>query len=277
VPKTYTISELFKLSWPELTTKEHALILIYTDQYKAAKEKDNYHLAGHYAIMILKTLRKNKNAVAKMEIDQVVDVISDITFFNEPWFHFNPLQGAGGNKLQPENHLKNHTFGQLCRMDALFSKWAITEHNDMQAHPPIGPLGPIARQFQNELIAVIYCPPDKYNETEIEASGKLLDSVLTDEQRIVITATYANIKKFIIDGCPTLFTQPSEDDGEQPTTNNQQPQDTEPMWEKLLFALAETPAYPGIEKAKAAPMYEALNYLEHKAQQAIEKQRATNE
>lgn len=250
--KSYNIEDLFHLKWAALTAREHAAVLYYTECLKKsrAKETRNERLEGHYSILILRTLRKNKKVVSKITVEQVVDCINDIDFINEPWYHFPVLKTGYSfmNSLQPPELLKHHTFGMLCRMDSIFSKWMMKQES---------------QHLQNQLLGLIYTNPADYLETEIEARGEAVGKIVSDYDRIVAIATFANVKKFIIDGCPILFPQ-SEEATEGPT---KEPKliDSEPMWEKLLFILAETPAYPGMEKAKAAPMYEALNYLEAKA------------
>lgn len=262
--KNYTIQELFKLSWSELTTKEHATLLVYINSWNSAKEKELIQLAAHYCMLIMRLLCKNKSAASKMNVDQGLDCFNEIiAHFEEPCYEFPSLAiEAPWFKQKPLALLKHHTFGMLCRMDSLFSKWAIQEYVDERAHPSMGPLGTITVQFQNELIGIIYTNPEAYDETKIEERGKIIGGVLKDEHRIVAIATYAHMKKFIIDGAPNLFPQPEESEEKKPLTL---PVDSEPMWEKLLFVLAETPAYQGVATAKAAPMYEALNYLEGKA------------
>lgn len=248
--KSYNIEDLFNLKWSELTTKEHAAIIYYADCLKKirSEESRNYQLEGHYSILILKTLRKNKSAVSKITVEQVVDCVNDIHFINEPWYHLPKIK----NGLQADDHLKHHTFGMLCRMDSLFSKWLMQQHN--------------VHHLQNQLLGIIYTTPDEYDERKIEEKGIAIAKIIKQNERFVATATYANIRKFIIDGCPTLFPQPEEnEESQEPHKKEASLIDTEPMWEKLLFILAETQAYPGVGKAKAAPMYEALNYLEAKA------------
>lgn len=262
--KQYHITDLFKSSWPELSTKEHGLVL--THLALRAQEKDHTDRVGFHNIMILRALRKNNAIVSKINIEQVVDCINDLNFLAQPWYDFPRLSKPHPGTRNPEPYLKHHTFGQLFWMDSLFSKYMLQTYWDSQAHPPTDTSG-IALSFLHEMIGVIYTDPESFDERKVSDIGKAIGKVLTDAECTVILHTYINLKTFIIKECPNLFPQPDEDEAAEPETRNPEPVDSEPMWQSLLFDLSETAAYPGMEKAKRAPMYEALNYLEKKVKE----------
>lgn len=263
--KSYHISDLFKTSWAELTVQEMANVIELNLKRKHADAQELYAASGHYAIMTLRNLRKNKSVVAKINVEQAVDCINDLAFLTQPWFTFPALssgEGKGGIFITPDTHLKNHTLGQLYWIDSLFSKFFIQEYHDGRAHPPQTP-STIAEMFLDEMIAVIYTKPDEFDEKLITDRGKMIGKQITNDHRTCILFTYANVKEFILENFPLTFPRSEEQEPDEPKLPKA-PVDSEPMWQDLLFDLSESKAYPGMDRAKKAPMYEALNYLEKK-------------
>jgi hypothetical protein len=258
--KTYKITDLFKTTWAELTTDEIAYVIEHRGKYLHAREQGWHGAAGHHAIMILRTIRKNKALVAKINVEQAVDCINDMSFMHQPWYFFPEVGG-----YQPAAYLKNHTFIQLFYMDSLFSQYHVQDYRDRNALPTLHP-SVMAHAFLDEMIGVIYTPPAEFDEARVEEHGKRMSDILTDAQRMVILHAYGNVKEFIIGNCPLLFPQHEE----EVTTVKKPPAETEPMWKQLLFDLSETPAYQGIANAKRAPMYEALDYLEKKHKELLD-------
>jgi len=260
--KSYMISDIFKTHWSELTTDEMAMVLIYKSKLDYARHSGEMSLAGLYAIRIMQQLRKH-SAVGELTVEQAVDCINDLSFIADPWFMFPDL-GVSSPFEAPPTHLKHHTLGQLYWMDSLFSKFIIQDYIDRRAHPPQDPSA-IAEMYLDEMIGVIYTSPPAFDERLISTRGNEIKKMLTHSARTVILYSYANTKKFIIDEFPLTFPTREDDD----ETGVKAPVDSEPMWQSIVYDLSESPAYPGTDKAKAAPMYEALNYLErkHKEQQ----------
>lgn len=256
--KSYHITELFKYSWAELTAKEIAIVVeMKVNMIKARAQKD-FALAGHYGIMILRTLRKKKDVVAKFNIEQAVDCVNDLKFIHEPWYVFPTLTLPEDSCFyNPPTHLKNHTLGQLYWMDSLFSKFILASTKRPDA----------AKAFINEMIGVIYCPPEKFDDKLINDRGLQIEKITDNYERSAIIHTYANLKEFIMDNFPETFPAAQEEvsDG---IIQKRPPVDTEPMWQNILFDLSESNAYMGMDRTKAAPMFEALNYLEKKHKEA---------
>lgn len=255
--KTYHITDLFKCSWAELTAKEISIVVeLKMNMMKARQEKD-FALAGHYGIMILRTLRKKKDVVAKFNEAQAVDCVNDLKFIHEPWYIFPTLNLPEESCFyNPPTHLKNHTLGQLYWMDSLFSKFLITSAKRPDA----------SKVFINEMIGVIYCPPDKFDDKLITDRGLMIEKITDNFERSTIIHTYANLKEFIMDNFPMTF--PAGEEVSDQTPFKKAPVDSEPMWQDILFDLSESNAYMGMDRTKAAPMFEALNYLEKKHKEA---------
>lgn len=260
--RSYHISDLFKTSWAEVSPKEMATVIDMKLKMQRASDEGLDQAAGHYAIMILRALRKNKSLVGKINVEQAVDCINDLKFIHEKWFTFPDIEFNDSKFCVPPTHLKNHTLGQLYWMDSLFSKFLIQEYYDGRAHPPQTP-STLAEMFLDEMIAVVYTHPDHFDEKLIEERGKEIGKIINNDIRVCSLYAYANIKEFILAEFPLTFPRPDDDGPEKPIANKP-PADSEPMWQNILFDLSESPAYQGMDRTKKAPMYEALNYLEKK-------------
>jgi hypothetical protein len=273
VLKSFTITDLFNTAWQDLTTEE----IFHAMEAKAhiinAKAKGDPGSAGHWYIMLLRALRKNKNAVSKMNVEQVVDCVNDILFspksqvdskktpLAKPWYFFPTINHT--DFTTPADHLQDRSFAQLMFADSYFSKFFIQDYYDKRAFPPQDPT-PMSESYINDMIAVLYVTSDKFNESGIQKNSELISLHIKDYERSVFLHSYANVKQFIVDGCPNLFIKPENEEEE---IKDKPPVDSEPMWQDLLFDLSETPAYQGMLTAKKAPIYEALNYLEKKAKE----------
>ncbi|HMG90759.1 MAG TPA: hypothetical protein VK589_11890 [Chryseolinea sp.] len=261
--KTYHISDLFKTSWDQVSPKEMATVIDMKIKMQRANEQGLHQAAGHYAIMILKALRKNEGLVSKINVEQAVDCINDLEFIHQKWFTFPEIKFSDSTFCNPPTHLKNHTLGQLYWIDSLFSKFLMQEYYDGRAHPPQTP-STMAEMFLDEMIAVIYTHPDQFDEKVITERGKEIGRIINNDYRVCMLYGYANVKEFILAEFPLTFPRLEDEDETQNPVSNKPPVDSEPMWQNILFDLSESPAYPGMDRAKKAPMYEALNYLEKK-------------
>lgn len=281
VLKSFSITDLFYITWEDLTTEEMYYAFQARQEIYKCKKEGNLEAAGHGYIMLLQQLRKNKSAVAQMNVEQVVDCVNDILFpespeqvrksnlkktpLFDPWYFFPPISHPLCKT--PGTHLKDRSFVQLVYADSFFSKFFIQDYYDKLAYPPHDP-SPMSEAYLNDMISVLYTSPANFKEQEIENRSETIGAHLNDYERAIILHTYANVKEFIIDGCPTIFFRPEETEEDKPRV----PIDSEPMWQDLLFDLSETPAYQGMDAGKSAPIYEALNYLEKKAKSNKPKQ-----
>lgn len=266
--KSYNIQDIFKTSWlsPEgkqwFTPKEISMIIDFRQNIEEARLKNEHANVGHWSIMMLRVLRRNKNAVAKINVSQAVDCINDITFFNDPWFNF-PVPGFTVNEksfIPPDEYMHDRIFDQLVYADAAFSKFCVTEYN-RSTNPALQP-----EKYVDELIAVIYCAPEKFDEKNLADDCHLVAGALKDFEKAVILHSYANIRAYIIDRCPNLFPKPPDTDHDVDI----KPIYTGDKWLSLRYDLSETPAFQGLEVARKAYIYTAMDYLEKKAKEAID-------
>lgn len=270
--KTYSISDLFITAWqddhknPTLRPQEMARVIeLRYNLDKAIADHDDVRF-GFYAIALLRILRKNKSAVAKITEEQVVDCIHDLTFIREPWYFFP----ASGNTMfvAPDEYMHDRTIEQFAYADSAFTKYLKMEEQFRMAHPPVdGNYMSIATL--NEFIAILYTPADQFQPKDIGARGKLVAG-LSESVKALVFHTYANIREYAMKRCPTLFPK-SESKGPAEVVY------TGKMWRDLLFDFSETEAFKGYDQARNASMYDALDYLEkktHEAQQQKDKKHA---
>lgn len=265
--KTYSISDLFITSWldqlkkPTLTTEQMATVISVRYNLDKAIKENNLTNIGFYAIAMLRLLRKNKSAVAKINEEQVVDCINDITFFREPWYFFP--QVAAGIFQAPDEYMHDRYFEQLVYADSAFTKYLKQEEDLKHAHPSQeGSF--ISEETLNEFVAILYTRPEEFKSKEITDRARLV-SQLKDYEKAVIFHTYANVREYIVHRCPSLFPKPDH-----------QAIDTAPvvytgkMWRTLLFDFSETEAFKGFDRARTAYIYDAMDYLEKKMKESIE-------
>lgn len=263
---TYKISDLFVTSWqnergqPTLPPEEMAKVISIRYDLDRAIEKNDAAAVGYYSIAMLRVLRKDTSAVAKINEEQVVDCINDIKFFRTPWYFFPPGRGVF---QAPDEYMHNRTFEQLVYADSAFTKYLKLEEDLKNAHPPQNGSFVSEAAF-NEFVAILYTPAETFNSKDIDRLSKLARQ-LKDYEKSLILHTYANIREYVTKRCPTLFPKPAGGDAA-----NQKVVHSGPMWQALLFDFAETEAFKGYDRARTAYIYDALDYLERKMKQSIE-------
>lgn len=265
--KTYNISALFITSWqdqhkkPTLTTEQMSAVISVRHNLDQAKEENNLTNIGFYSIMMLRLLRVNKSAVARINEEQVVDCINDITFFREPWYFFPPV--APGVFQAPDEYMHDRNFEQLVYADSAFTKYLKLEQDLKRAHPSQeGSF--ISSETMNEFIAILYTRPEDFRATEISDRARLMAG-LKDHEKAVIFHTYANVREYIVQRCPSLF--PKSDNQSQAPV---QVMYTGKLWRNLLFDFSETEAFKGFDRARTAYIYDALDYMEKKMRESME-------
>jgi hypothetical protein len=277
--KKYTIAQLFKTSWNELSQKQflHMIELGEMHMRVACGSKE----FGVIIIDVLSTLRKNVAAVSKLNIEQVVDCFNAITFFQRtkkggfrmPWYFF-PVGtftmsrvNFAPPKLSDGLPMYNLIFDQLVYADSIFSRFCVLSHQYTQLQSK--ELESQIEDALNALVAVLYTDPDYFSPEHIERNASLIPHKLSAQQRALILHTYANIRDFLMSRCPTLFPRPEDD--EQETEEPVPPVPTGTLWMNLRYHLAETDVFKGLETARNAKIYDALDYLEQKAIEAKER------
>jgi len=185
--------------------------------------------------------------------EQLLDISEDLSFIDTPVykFHIPWIRTKAGTLKAPGENLNTFTFYQLIKADAEYSKLLILTSELKQ------------EQFHsiNRLISIIYQPEHyQFDEDLIEISAGSLPARLTFDLKYLILHTYASCRRYIVDQrCPDLFNKGDE--------SSEKIEYTGKMWQDLLFDLSETPAFNGLETAKNARIFNALDYLEKKVKE----------
>lgn len=275
--RTYKVSDLFKTSWAELTAADMIKVIEISDQVSIIPVGSKEY--GFAVISMLQLLQKN-NVVSKIELEQAVDCFHDIQFFRRdskgafktPW-HFFPIGNFWVDRIEftrPEMNgtlpMYNRCFDQLVYADSAFSSFCFLNYQYRQA-----PSKDLAREMDesiNGLIAALYVNPHDFDPAMLQVNSDLVSLKLNLSSRALILHTYANVRSFLVERCPNLFPRPEEDEYDALVPESA-PELTGPMWLNLRYDLAETEVFKGLETARKALIYDALDYLDKKALEAL--------
>ena len=260
MPKTYKIADLFFTSWAEIPTGYHAQLIELRHKLNNAIREEMWGTYGYMAIQMLRILRKNKSLVAKINEEQAVDCLNDLKFIQEPWYHFPP--GDKGFQ-EPDEYMHNRTFNQFVFADAEFTKFCVLDYRSRQS----GKQDDIQINLAiNKLIGILYTKPEYFDEKKIHDKACTIDQKMNAAEKAVVLHTFANVREYIVkQRCPNLFPSTQASSGEVA------PVYTGKMWLNLRYDLSETPSFQGLETAKKAWVYDALDLLEKKALEATKK------
>jgi hypothetical protein len=263
---TLKVSDIIINDWSQLKADQAAILLVWRDKLIQAINQGKSELSGFYKSMLVRHLIKKPKIFKKLNSAQIHDIADDLNFIHDHWysFHITYLKTKHGTFYRPDYRLASFTFWQLVKADAEYSKFLILNHeeSDEQYHA------------LDRLVAIIYQPkPGYFTDVTIEDHASVLPIGLTFELKYLILHTYSNIRKWLVsERCPTLFNSVPSKSNEIPhqvrDDEPKQPQYTGNMWQQMLFDLSETPAFSGLENAKNARMFDALDYLEKKAIEA---------
>ncbi len=246
-------ADIVTTSWNQLKAEQAAFVLQMRSKLTDAVTNEQYEMAGKFKAILVAYLSKNK-ITRELTAEQVNDVADDLKFIYQPWHHFHVtyIKTKYGKLLAPEIKMASLTFWQMVLADAEYSKFLVLNHRKSN-----GQLHSL-----NRLIAILYHPElGTFNDDLIDEISVSFPKGLTFDLKYLILHTYSNIRKYIVDErCTNLFAAP-------PDTGSKtyKPQYTGKMWQDLLFDLSDTPAFPGLDRAKKARLYDALDYLEKKA------------
>jgi len=281
--KEYQVSDLFYTSWSHLTQKQIITMIELSDALRMLQPGTTEH--GLVLINILRTLRKNKHLVSKLEVEQAVDIFNDIQFFlrnadgsfKTPWLFF-PVESftINGFEFRSPTHsdlpLFYHTFQQLVYADSAFSAFCLLNYQLTNKEGDERTLLADIDSALNSLIAVLFTLPEDFDIADMEVRARLVPLKLNIAKRSLVLHTYANVRQFIVNRCPHLFPSPPAGGegagGEVPTF-------TGPMWMSLRYDLAKTEVFKGFKTASDARIYDALDFLEKELIDAKQKPNGT--
>lgn len=251
----HQISEFFYDSWDQLDHKKAIQMMLIKSKVDSMLEAEQYEWVGRMGFFQLQTISRDPLFLKKLTEEQIYDIRKDLVFIDSPWlfFHIVAIKGKHHTYFSPGERMYDLTFQHLIYADANFSKYLITEQpRDLDKF--IASL--YQPMFEGDRIPFI---PDN-----LDPIGEDIGAALHRHEKQLILTTYVHIRNSIMERCPALFKSSSE-----PDNNSSSVEYTGEMWRDLLYELADTPAFQGIEAAKSTPIYEALDYLEKKAKELL--------
>ncbi len=182
-------------------------------------------------------------------------VVYDLFKYSLKWiteqpkgFSFPEVKADGWVFTAPGDRFETVTFGQLVELDSYFTRYLRTQREALLS------------SFLINLYSV-----SKQGKTDIQkAVAKIGDPYRLDALRM-----YGMIREKVFASFIHIFPTPkgTSKKSKQAKVDLRKIQDTTDMWHSVLFSLADSPAFQGMETAKAANMWEALTYLDEKAYQ----------
>lgn len=231
------VGDLFHTSYESLAP-EQFLQLIQLKDIRDKEERPEHR--AFVSTSMLRVVCKNLKRFPDIRQDQLIDCFDILNFIDEPYTGFivKSFRHAGKVYAAPARNLDDATFYQVVESDAEFTRYLVTqEEKDL-----------------DKFCLKLYRPVDDPGSPAGE-----LDSVAAH----TIFYNYAACRNHFTGIAENLFPPPDNDTDKKETDRNNI--FTGPMWLDLLYSLADTPAFQGIDKAKTANFYEALLYLDKRA------------
>jgi hypothetical protein len=275
--KTLDITDIFRQSWDAFSERER-LRLIRTLQVIRQNENGSA-LRGYLIKGVVRKCAVSRKVAKSLSSEQIVDVFHDLHFLHEPWYDFLipevnlPLTGVAGLLYPPKSKLSNISFYQFKWIDAKFTKFLVHAHNQETD---------LAKIELGKFLASIYTPVGPPLKGVAEGRGVFHEDMLSNHgpalykkfafwERELTMETYANIRNFIMERYPFLF--PSPPSREEPGGDVPPPFYTGHMWQEMHYDLADTEAFQGYIAAGDANIYDALGYLNKKAEEQLKSKR----
>lgn len=217
--KTYTVSDLFYNNYSQLSTRKLAELAPVRRAWLDMIKKENIETHddeslpqyGLLSIAVLRTLRKSPLLVDKINVEQAVDCLNDLTFLKDGW-HFFPQFIRPTNAYHPEEYFHNRTFDHFIHADHEFSK---------------GNAAGVAA-------CLYFHDHGHFNPDKLAVNIRHIQQTWHEWQIQLVMHTYANVREWITKRCKNLF-------GPSPSAEGAQRADevTGPMWTELKQRTAE--------------------------------------
>lgn len=238
-------ADIFFCSWEELTSRRrhHLMMLLpFLDDPFAR-------------LLALREICKTRDIYRQISrAGNSAELIVDLFHRGFKWltappksFSFATVQSRGWVFTAPDAHFELITFGQLVEMDSAFTRYL------RSAREP---------EFDNLLSSLYTVTSSGSKHSKAQAIAAIPYPYRIDAFRV-----YSAVREKVFTSFKHLFPKVktvSEKKADKPI-DFRKVQDSTPMWHSILFSLAESGAYPGMDKAKSANMWEALTYLDEKA------------
>lgn len=238
------VSSLLYQKWEDLPLARVKAILMVLPTVQWGKKDDELNTFAKN--FVLKQCFKSWKTWKIVTAEQRVDLFTyELDFLQKLTHHF-PLKSLKQEGIifhAPYDALINLSLERLAEADTKLSRYLISENSD----------------YMNGFLACLYQPfKMEFTAENIQINGKIL-SKIPDTHKVSIIRSYLGSRKLILVNNPELFSGESESTPKGKVFRKVQ--DTGPMWEALIFELANKPAYQGIDNAKKANAWEALAYM----------------
>jgi len=250
-------SDILYTSWEDIPLRKVKVILqvlplIKWDQHRS---ESNTYLKN----FLLKQLFRSKKIYLQTTAEQRVDLFTyDITWVKEfgTTFPIKAYNIGGTIYHAPETQLTDLSVERLMEADIALFRFIRSEKTSYLDH----------------FLAMLYtskgfdsAQPDR--RVTLSVSTENLSKQIPTHESIAIIRSFIGSFDLLRKQCRTLFPKNEVPDNASPNPKseirNPKSQDPARAWQRLLFELANTPGYPGMEAAKNALAWEALPYMNH--------------
>jgi len=235
--------EILYTSWEDIPLQKIKLIL----QLLPLIRWEVHHSASNTYLknFLLKQLFRSRKLYLQTTPEQRVDLFThEITWIKEfsTTFPIPTYRFEGITFYAPEPLLADITVEQLMEADIALFRYLKSERHSYLIHF----LSQLYTHDQN---------PDRRGAAD---PAEVLKNI-PDPEKIAIIRSYLGSFDQLRKRCSNLFpTNLHPKKGE-----SVRPPDPAKSWQNLLFEMANTPGYPGMEAAKNALAWEALPYMDH--------------
>ena len=253
-------SDILFTSWEEIPLRKLNLIL----QLLPVIRWDVYDHWGNTYLknFLLKQLFRQRKVYLKTTPEQRVDLYTvELDWLKElsPKFPLRELKANGRIFTAPKDGLTDLSIEQLSEADTRLSRYLISERSE----------------YLHTFLACLYSDGSAFNEENIKTNAEHL-AKLEEWQKVSIIRSFVGSRDLLTKACPELFPVHRRDaeDAEEKGKKNKKAfkaEDTGPLWDALIYDLASTPGYPGVQTAKKANAWEALSYLNHEIKKTLRK------
>jgi hypothetical protein len=198
--------------------------------------------------------KSKKDYITLQTIPDSAQVIVDIFHRELNWitekpkdFTFKLISCKGWEFTTPDPRFSDFTFEDLVNMEIRFNEYLRLQRESSLDHLIDTIYTPLRESDKTDRLTAISLLPYPYRLDVFRMFAVLHEKIYTSFKHL-----FPNIKSV------------SEKDTSKPVDFRKIPKNSD-WWTSLLFTLAETPAYPGMDTAKKANMWEALTYLDEKA------------
>ncbi len=253
--KEYKVNDLFFDNWQQLKPAVHEQV---ATLHLTLKQQEPGSIAyGATLIAILRALRKNWRLVDKINVEQAVDIFNDLSFLNEPWYHFPHISS---DVRTPDEKMARCSFDQFIYAD--------NEFTSVLASP--SPQGEGRGEGHLSRLAATLYP--RYSDTHFDPQTvedrAPIFSAHKKAHLMLVFLTFGHVRNFVVNRCKHLLPKGAADENEPIKPSG-------PMWHQIKHQAARTLVFGSFDELGKANMYSVLDHLELLSNENLTRQPAT--